>query len=183
MDLCTSQAPRGALPGQWLPHLRHRPTPQRGQQNPGEQPATEPILPPRARTRAAWAVPDRLLGKPSPSPPPSSRLLCLSRPTTASRTSDTRLVPVYSYLTGWPVTPQNTVPLVTATDTALAHGETVRLQQRPRCGPARPASPLPAPPLGASLGHLPSCPASAALRDLESSGAQHTRVARDKGQG
>lgn len=175
--------PRGALPGQRLPHLQHRPTPQRDQQNPGEQTATEPVLLPRARTRTARAAPDRLLGKPSPSPPSSSRVLCLSRPTPASRASDTRLLPVYSCLRGWPVTPQNTIPLVTATDTALAHRETVQLQQRPRRSPARPDSSLPASPLGASLGHLPSCPASAGPGDVESSGAQHTHVARDKGQG
>ena len=168
MYLC--HQPRGDLPGQWLPRLQHRPTPQRGQQNPGEQPATEPILPLRARTGAACAIPDPLLGKPSPSPPSSSRLLCLSRPMPAYRASDTRLVPVYSCLTGWPVIPQNTIPLVTATDTALAHRETVWLQQCPRCTP-----------LGASLGHLPSCPARAGLGDVESSGAQHTWVAKDKG--
>lgn len=183
MLMCLCHQPCGALPGQWLPHLQHRSTPQQGQQNPGEQPATETILPPRARTGTAWAVPDQLLGKPSPSLPSSSRLLCLSRPTLPSRASDTCLVPVYSCLSGWPVTPQNTVPPVTATDTALAHRETVRLQQCPRCSSARPASSLPAPPLGTSLGHLPSCPASTGLGGMESSGAQHTRVARDKGQG
>lgn len=176
--------PRGALPGQWLPRLQHRPTPQRDQQNPGEQTDTEPILLSRSRTRTARAAPDRLLGKPSPSPPSSSRVLCLSRPTPASHASDTRPLPVYSCLRGWPpVTPQNTVPLVTATDTALAHKETVQLQQRPRRSPACPDSSLPASPLGASLGHLPSCPASAGPGDVESSGAQHTHVARDKGQG
>ena len=170
MYLC--HQPRGALPRQGLPPLWHRPTPQRGQQNPGEQSAMEPVLPPRARTSTAWAVPEWLLGKPSPSPPSSSRLLCLSRPRPTFRASGTRLLPVYSFLRGWPVMPQNTIPLVTATDTALAHRETAQLQQRPTPSPARPAPSPPAPPLGPSLGHLPSCPASAGLGGLESSGTQ-----------
>lgn len=65
-----------------------------------------------------WAIPDQLLGRFSPMP--------------ASCTSDTCLVPVYSCLSGWPMSPQNvgvTATLITATDTSLAHTERVWLEQ------------------------------------------------------
>lgn len=129
--------------------------PQWVKQIPGEQPAVEPSVPPQPRTGAAWAIPGWLLDRHSPQP------VFLFPTAHASFPHRTHvLVPVYSCLRGWPMRPQNAIPLVTDTDTVLAHRETTRLQKRSRCSPAHPASSLPASPLSTSLGHWPSCPAS-----------------------